>query len=47
MLVTSARRSEQLIPYTLWVPDRIKHSAAEQGEAVTAFADRLFDGPLP
>ena len=33
--------------YTLRAPDRIKRSAAEQGESVAAFADRLFEGPLP
>ena len=37
----------ELTAYTLRAPDRIKGSAAEQGPAVAAFADRLFEGPLP
>ena len=37
----------ELTAYTLRAPERIKRSAAEQGEAVAAFADRLFEGPLP
>lgn len=37
----------ELSVYTLRAPDRVKHKAAELGPAVTAFADRLFEGPLP
>ena len=37
----------ELTAYTLRAPDRIKRGAAEQGPAVAAFADRLFEGPLP
>ena len=38
---------KELTAYTLRAPDRIKRSAAEHGLAVAAFAERLFDGPLP
>ena len=38
---------KELTAYTLRAPDRIKRSAAEHGPAVAAFAERLFDGPLP
>ena len=38
---------KELTAYTLRAPDRIKRSAAEQGSAVAAFAERLFEGPLP
>lgn len=37
----------ELTAYTLRVPDRVKRSAADLGESVAAFADRLFQGPLP
>ena len=37
----------ELTPYTLRAPDRIKRIAVEYGPAVTDFAQRLFDGPLP
>ena len=37
----------ELTAYTLRAPEGIKRSAAEQGPAVAAFAERLFDGPLP
>lgn len=37
----------ELSGYTLRTPDRIRRTAAEHGPAVAAFADRLFDGPLP
>tara|TARA_Y100000310_G_scaffold22023_1_gene21266 strand:- start:852 stop:2453 length:1602 start_codon:yes stop_codon:yes gene_type:complete len=37
----------ELSVYTQRAPDRVKHKAAELGPAVTAFADRLFEGPLP
>lgn len=33
--------------YTLRTPNRIRRQAAELGPAVAAFADRLFEGPLP
>ncbi len=38
---------KEFIAYTLRGPDKIKQSAAELGEAVAAFADRLFEGPTP
>ncbi len=37
----------ELSAYTLRVPDRIKLSASSHGPAVAAYAERLFDGPLP
>ena len=37
----------ELTAYTLRAPEGIKRSAAEVGPAVAAFAERLFDGPLP
>ena len=37
----------ELSAYTTRAPDRIKASAHELGPAVSEFADRLFDGPLP
>ena len=37
----------ELSAYTLRAPDAIKRKAAELGPAVTEFAERLFDGPLP
>ena len=37
----------ELSAYTLRAPDRIKLSAASHGPAVAAYAERLFDGPLP
>ena len=37
----------ELSAYTIKDPDRIKLSAASQGPAVAAYAERLFDGPLP
>ena len=37
----------ELNAYTRRTPDRIRRAAAELGEAVAAFADRLFEGPLP
>jgi transposase len=37
----------ELSTYTLRAPDRVKRKAVELGPAVTAFADRLFEGPLP
>lgn len=33
--------------YTLRAPNRIRRQAAELGPAVAAFAQRLFEGPLP
>ena len=38
---------KEFIAYTLRAPDKITQSAAELGEAVAAFADRLFEGPTP
>jgi hypothetical protein len=38
---------QELTPYTLRSPERLKRQAHEQGEAVGAFADRLLSGPLP
>ena len=38
---------KELTAYTLRAPDQIKRGAAELGEAVAAFADRLFEGPTP
>ena len=37
----------ELSAYTLRAPEQIKRSAASQGPAVAAYAERLFDGPLP
>ena len=37
----------ELSAYTLRAPEHIKRSAASQGPAVAAYAERLFDGPLP
>ena len=37
----------ELTAYILRAPEGIKRSAAEVGPAVAAFAERLFDGPLP
>ena len=37
----------ELSAYTLRAPEQIKRSAASQGQAVAAYAERLFDGPLP
>ncbi len=37
----------ELSAYTTRAPDHIKRRAAELGPAVTIFAERLFDGPLP
>ena len=37
----------ELSSYTTRTPDRIKASAKELGPAVSEFAGRLFDGPLP
>ena len=37
----------ELSAYTLRAPDRIKLNAASNGPAVAAYAERLFDGPLP
>ena len=37
----------ELSAYTRRAPDRIKLSAASYGPAVAAYAERLFDGPLP
>ncbi len=37
----------ELTAYTTRASDGIKRGAVEQGEAVAAFADRLFEGPLP
>ena len=37
----------ELTAYTLRALEGIKRSAAEQGPAAAAFAERLFDGPLP
>ena len=37
----------ELSAYTTRAPDRIKSKAAELGPAVSEFAERLFDGPLP
>ena len=37
----------ELLSYTTKTPDRIKASAKELGPAVSEFAGRLFDGPLP
>ena len=34
-------------PYTLRAPDQLQRRAAELGEAVGAYAERLFEGPLP
>ena len=38
---------KEFAAYTRRAPDKIKQSAAEMGEAVAAFADRLFEGPTP
>ena len=35
----------ELSAYTLRAPEQIKRSAASQGPAVAAYAERLFDGP--
>ena len=37
----------ELTVYTTRASDEIKRGAVEHGEAVAAFADRLFEGPLP
>ena len=37
----------ELSPYTLRAPEQLQRRAAELGEAVGAFAERLFKGPLP
>ena len=37
----------ELSPYTLRAPEQLQRRAAELGEAVGAFAERLFEGPLP
>ena len=37
----------ELSAYTLRAPEQIKRSAASQGPAVAAYAERLFDGSLP
>ena len=37
----------ELSPYTLRAPDQLQRRAAELGEAVGAYAERLFEGPLP
>ena len=37
----------ELSAYTLRAPDALKRTAARQGPAVAAYAERLFDGPLP
>ena len=37
----------ELSAYTLRAPEQIKRSAGSQGPAVAAYAERLFDGPLP
>jgi hypothetical protein len=37
----------QLTTYTLRCPDRLRRQAAELGESVGVFADRLLGGPLP
>ena len=41
------RQNVTLSAYTLRAPEQIKRSAASQGPAVAAYAERLFDGPLP
>jgi len=37
----------ELSAYTTRAPDQLQRRAAEQGPAVAAFAERLFEGPLP
>ena len=37
----------ELSAYTLRAPEQIKRSVASQGPAVAAYAECLFDGPLP
>ena len=37
----------ELSPYTLRAPEQLQRRAAELGEATGAFAERLFEGPLP
>jgi transposase len=37
----------ELSAYTTRHPDRLKRKASELGPAVAAFADRLFEGPIP
>ena len=37
----------ELTPYTLRAPERLQRRAAELGEAVGAYAERLFDDSLP
>ena len=37
----------ELSPYTLRAPEQLRRRAAKLGEAVGAFAERLFEGPLP
>lgn len=37
----------ELSAYTTRGPDQVQRRAAEQGPAVAAFAERLFEGPLP
>ena len=37
----------ELTPYTLRAPEQIQRRAAELGEAVGSYAERLFDGSVP
>ena len=37
----------ELSPYTRRAPEQLQRRAAELGEATGAFAERLFEGPLP
>jgi len=37
----------ELTPYTTRAPDRLRRQAAELGESIGAFAEKLLGGPLP